>query len=160
MRAFVVHGLVLPRDWLRETSLTWPILCQVGRRTTTQAINQSQSTTTELVWTYGLADGLDVQRLQLLVDFPTTILKPALKVCRRKEPPAPTTMTIYVCKKSSHILKYRNFSHTHNCQPCYRQKRGTEGKTKVQRRCRQHCWGEVSSPIRMHWLPSARACGQ
>ena len=37
----VVLGLVLfhtkPRDWLGETSPRWPILCQVGRKTTTQS---------------------------------------------------------------------------------------------------------------------------
>jgi len=28
-----------PRDWLRRTSPKWPILCRVGHKTTTQAIN-------------------------------------------------------------------------------------------------------------------------
>ena len=32
-----------PRDWLGETSPKWPVLCRVGRKTTTQAINQSIS---------------------------------------------------------------------------------------------------------------------
>ena len=30
-----------PRDWLREMFPKWPILCRVGRKTTTQSINQS-----------------------------------------------------------------------------------------------------------------------
>jgi len=47
MRAFVVLYLLLfpfhtkLRDWLGETSPKWPILCRVGRKTTTQSINQS-----------------------------------------------------------------------------------------------------------------------
>jgi len=44
MRAFVVLGLVFhtkPRYWLGKTSPKRPILCRVGRKTTTQSINQS-----------------------------------------------------------------------------------------------------------------------
>ena len=45
MRAFVVLCLVFlltkPRDWLGETFPKWPMLCRVGRKTTTQSINQS-----------------------------------------------------------------------------------------------------------------------
>jgi len=44
MRAFVVLGLFFfhtkPRDWLGETSPKWPVLCRVGRKTTTQSISQ------------------------------------------------------------------------------------------------------------------------
>ena len=33
--------LAKPRDWLGETSPKWPFLCLVGRKTTTQSIDQS-----------------------------------------------------------------------------------------------------------------------
>jgi len=49
MRAFVVLGLVFsytkPSDWLAETSVKWPILCRVGRKITTQSINQHHQAT-------------------------------------------------------------------------------------------------------------------
>ena len=44
---FVALGLVFPCQATRlawGTSLKWPILCRVGRKTTTQSINQSVST--------------------------------------------------------------------------------------------------------------------
>jgi len=49
MRAFVVLGLVFSytkqSDWLAETSVKWPILCRVGRKITTQSINQHHQAT-------------------------------------------------------------------------------------------------------------------
>jgi len=45
MFAFIVFILVFfstkPRDWLGRTSLIWPILCQVGRKTLTQSVTPS-----------------------------------------------------------------------------------------------------------------------
>jgi len=43
MFAFVVFQFfsTKPRDWLGRTSPKWLILCRVGRKTTTQSINQS-----------------------------------------------------------------------------------------------------------------------
>jgi len=40
MCAFVELGLVFPHQ-AKGTSPKWPILCRVGRRTTTPSINQS-----------------------------------------------------------------------------------------------------------------------
>jgi len=41
------------RDWLGETSPKWSIMCRLGRKTTTQSINQSSiNSFTESVWWY------------------------------------------------------------------------------------------------------------
>ena len=37
----------MPRDWLGRTSLKWPVLCRVGRKTLTQSINQTEHTVYE-----------------------------------------------------------------------------------------------------------------
>jgi len=52
MHAFIVLFLVffhtIPRDWLREMSQKWPIICQVGRKTTLHPFNGPFSGTTRV----------------------------------------------------------------------------------------------------------------
>jgi len=57
---------MMPRDWLRTTSAKWPILCQVGRETLTQSMNQS-------IWT------LLVWAVQLKIQFSLRMLNSFFK---------------------------------------------------------------------------------